>query len=294
VLPNERTLSEDIEKQAGVSVYELDICDAGGVNQLLESLTPDAIIHLAGISFVPEAEQDYARTLKVNVLGTEHLLRALDAVCQKIKKPGKFLFVSSGDVYGAARASDLPLQESLEPAPRNLYALSKLQSETLVEMYARRSPQLSALIFRSFNHIGPGQNDRFVVSNFARQLAAISLGQAPAVLKVGNLEARRDFCDVRDVVRAYVMGLTQGSGVVNIASGNAVSIQEIVDTLVAISGVQLRIEPDHERMRPSDTPELRGSNIRAYETLGWKPEKSLADSLRDIYQDWIARLRKAG
>ncbi|MCB0337314.1 MAG: GDP-mannose 4,6-dehydratase, partial [Bdellovibrionales bacterium] len=144
-------------------------------------------------------------------------------------------------------------------------------------------------IMRPFNHIGAGQNNRFVVPNFSQQLAKIARGEAPKQLQVGNLEAKRDFSDVRDIVRAYRLAAERGQGTYNLCSGKGVSVREILETLIAISGVEVEIVEDQDRMRASEVPEVYGSYAKARRELGWEPLHSLQESLEQAYKHWVQR-----
>lgn len=260
----------------------LDIADPEQVRKTLVEVRPDAVLHLAAISFVPDAERDFARAMRVNVAGTDSLCRTL--IEERID--AKFLFVSSPEVYGIAPSEAMPLTENQPHRPANNYGLTKSFAEAVVERWTRRG--LRSVILRPFNHIGPGQDERFAASSFAKQLAEAS-PRGKATLKVGNLEAKRDFTDVRDIVRGYRLALRAGEGVYQLCSGSSVSLRDLLDRLIAISGVEAELQPDPERMRPSDVPEHYGSNARALHELGWSPQVSLDQTLRELYNWWRAR-----
>jgi GDP-4-dehydro-6-deoxy-D-mannose reductase len=184
----------------------------------------------------------------------------------------------------------LPLRESAPLAPTNPYGASKAAAEAIVVQYARAG-MLRTAATRSFNHTGPGQRPLFAVSGFAKQIADITRGQQPPVLRVGNLDARRDYSDVRDVVRAYRLIADAGSSgsVYNVCAGKSVAMREIVDELIGIAGIHVSIEVDPARMRPSDTPDLVGDNTSLTTDMGWRPTISLAQTLRDVYA-WHAQV----
>jgi len=207
---------------------------------------PDAIVHLAGQAFVPLSVVDPLGTLAVNATGTAHVLEAARAVRARV------LVVSSAEVYGIQRPERMPLDETAVLRPGNAYAASKVAAETYALAW-HRSYGLDVVVARPFNHIGPGQDERFVVASFARQLADIA-GGAPPLLRVGNLEAQRDFLDVRDVAAAYVLLLANGRAgeVYNICSGRPVAIREVLRQLITIARVPVEIRDDPERMRSSD------------------------------------------
>lgn len=265
-------------------VLPLDITDAGAVGEVLQSVKPDVVYHLAGIAFVPEAEVNFEKTLTVNVAGTANVARH----SQVLSPSPSFLFVSSAEVYGQVLPNELPVSEANEARPANNYSLSKRMAELVVERYGRQGLRFS--IARPFNHIGPGQDSRFVASNFALQLARVARGLTPPVLEVGNLEARRDFSDVRDIVRAYRLIATGQQGTYNLGSGRSHSIQEVLDTLVEISGCKVEIRHDPQRMRGPEVAELFGGIDKVSRVCGWKPEFPLRRSLEDTYRHWFDSL----
>jgi GDP-4-dehydro-6-deoxy-D-mannose reductase len=269
----------------GGECLKLDITDSFGCAAVLQKARADFVYHLAGISFVPQAEADFEQTLKVNVAGTSHLIRQAHLLGSNIG----FLFTSSAEVYGQITPSDLPITENTPPRPANNYSLSKRMAELVVERYIRVDGT-RCVVVRPFNHIGPGQDPRFVVSNFALQLARIARGEASPVLQVGNLEARRDFSDVRDIVRAYAEFAVRGSGVYNLGSGVARSIQSILDELIDISGLAVEVRKDPARMRGPEVLELRCSYAKAESEIGWTPRIPFRSSLESVYRYWYDQL----
>lgn len=263
----------------------LDVTKKTQVEQVLGEFKPDVIYHLAGISFVPEAENNFDKALLVNVGGVANLY----SIGQKLGLPIAIVLVSSAEVYGRFNGRDLPLLETTPLRPANNYGLSKAMAELVTRRHG--FSLISSVIMRPFNHIGPGQREDFVVSSFAKQLAEIKLGKREPIMKVGNLAAQRDFCDVRDVVRAYRLAAVRGDGVYNLCSGRGTTIQEILDQLVEISGVNVKIESDPARMRPSEIPVKYGSYRKAQDELGWEPKISLEHSLRDCFNWWSKRLQ---
>ncbi len=261
-----------------------DILDAAAVRAAVDAAAPDAIVNLAGQAFVPQSVADPLATLAVNATGTAHVLEAARAYRDRVKAPLRVLVVSSAEVYGIQRPERMPLDETTVLRPGNAYAASKVAAEAYALAW-HRSYDLDSIVARPFNHIGPGQDPRFVVASFARQLADIAAG-APPLLQVGNLEAQRDFLDVRDVVAAYVLLLANGrSGeVFNISSGHPVAIREVLRQLITIARVPVEIREDSERMRASELPLLSGDSTKLRAELGWEPRFTLTESLRDIYQ----------
>ena len=257
---------------------------------VVDAAAPDAIIHLAGQAFVPLSLSDPMSTLGVNATGTAAVLEAARAYRDRTSVPVRVLVISSAEVYGMQRPERMPLDENAVAHPANPYAASKLAAEAYAQAWTRAF-KLDVLVARPFNHIGPGQDARFVVPSFARQLAEIAAG-APAVLKVGNLEAQRDFLDVRDVCAAYVLLVANArpGEVYNICSGRPVAIREVLRQLITIAHVPVEVQDDPERMRPSDLPLLSGDATKLRAATGWEPSLTLAASLRDIYADAQERL----
>jgi GDP-4-dehydro-6-deoxy-D-mannose reductase len=202
----------------------------------------------------------------------------------------RVVIVTSAEIYGLVQAEDLPLTEETVPQPRHPYGVSKLAAGQLVPIYWQRYG-LEVVEARPFNHIGPRQSLGFVVSDFASQLAAIKLGQQAPQLSVGNLEAQRDFTDVRDVIRAYVRLAESGQPgeAYLICSGQPVAIQRVLSTLIELADADVAIEPDMGRMRPSDVPCLFGSYAKIERDPGWRPQIPLRQSLADALADWLRR-----
>jgi len=267
----------------------LDLDDPANIHSVVAGAQPDAIVHLAGQAFVPAANADPIGTYNVNALGTARLLEAGRALAPR----ARIVVAGSADVYGLQPRAAYPLRESIAPNPASPYAASKVAAEAFA-LAAAHTYGLDVVVTRAFNHIGPGQDARFVVASFARQLAAIAAG-GPPLLSVGNLEAQRDFLDVRDVADAYV-ALAEGrapGGVYNVARGEAVSIKEILRRLITIARVPVEVREDPERMRPADVPLIVGDAAKLREATGWVPQISLERSLRDIYEDARERVTAA-
>src|SRR5579872_3913747 len=258
----------------------LDLTDSDNVRAVVELVRPEVVFHLAAQSFVPASIEDPMTTYRVNVDGTAYLLEALRDL-----KP-RLLFVSSAEVYGRRPQEDMPLRETLPPRPTNPYAASKAAGEALVLGW-HHSYGIDAVISRAFNHIGAGQDARFAVPAFAQRLARIAIGQ-DRVLNVGNVESERDFLDVRDVVAAYIALAERGSTgeVYNVCSGQAVKMREVLRRLVNIAGVPVEIREDPELMRATgEVLRSVGDPSKLKRTTGWSPRISLADSLREVYEE---------
>lgn len=269
----------------GWSSRNVNLLDARVVDDAIERTRPSEIYHLAGASHVGESWERSTEHLQIHVLGTHHLL---DAVRQHAPRC-RVLVVSSGMVY---RPQAGLFTEDSPIGPSSPYALSKVAEEQLA-LHAAAQDGLDVVIARPFNHIGPGQSARFAPPNFAKQIAAIEAG-APPRMAIGNLETRRDFTDVRDVVNAYVAMMARGSAgrVYNVCSGVATSIRDILDDLLSMSRVAVTLEPDASRLRPNDVPSMAGSAARLTADTGWTPAISLHQTLADTLNDWRARVAR--
>ncbi|HTU82046.1 MAG TPA: GDP-mannose 4,6-dehydratase, partial [Candidatus Acidoferrales bacterium] len=262
----------------------LDLGDGASIAAALDVASPDVVFHLAAQTFVPDSYDAPLQTYDVNVMGTARLAQAVRAYARERGTMPRIVFASSAEVYGIRAAADFPLRETLGVRPANPYAASKAAAEAVL-LAESRAFGLDVVVARAFNHVGPGQNDRFVVPSFARQLANVAAG-APPQLFVGNLDAKRDFLDVRDVVRAYAALARDGDSgeIYNVCSGNAVAIRDVLRELVAIARVPVEIRQDPQRMRPLDVPLFVGSAEKLTQRTGWRPAIALPQSLRDLYR----------
>lgn len=270
----------DAEEMLPIGLRDIDSLHAA-----LDLARPGAVFHLAAQAFVPRSIEDPAETYATNVAGTANLLQALREHRRRSGTNVRLIFVSSAEVYGAQPSRAMPLTETLAPNPVNPYAASKAAAEAIV-LGEVRSLGVDAVITRAFNHIGPGQNERFAVPAFATQLAAIAAGGDPVML-VGNLEAKRDFLDVRDVVAAYAALAQHGKSgeIYNVCSGTAASMRDILSELIRIAHVPVEVREDPARMRPADVPLLYGSNAKIREATDWVPAIPLRATLQDVYQE---------
>jgi GDP-4-dehydro-6-deoxy-D-mannose reductase len=259
---------------------DIDLLDRDRVRTAIADVRPTQIYHLAGMPHVAESWRDTAETLAGNVLVTQHLLDAL----RRAKVACRILIPGSATVYAA---SERPITESDPIAPTNPYAVSKLAQEQLA-LRAVAEDGVDVVITRSFNHTGPRQTPAFVAPSMARQIAMIERGQLAPVIKVGNLDARRDLTDVRDVVRAYVALMQNGASgqIYNVASGVGRSVREILDALRSRSRVPVQIEVDPARMRPNDVPVVIGDHTRLTQATGWQPAVSFDQMLDDLLAYW--------
>ena len=271
--------------RTSVHAIPCDLTEPGAVAAVLAENRPDRVFHLAGASVVGTSWAQRADVLRQNLEGTFQLFEGLRAT------PAPCLLVSSGELYGAVPEAAQPITESQPVSPLSPYALSKACQEAYAAYYVR-AEKLPIAIVRAFNHVGPRQGPGFVWSDIARQVATIDKGLAPPVLEVGTLTTRRDFTDVRDMVRAYWLCLERATPgeVYNAASGRAIAIREVVDGFLARAGHPIEVRVVAERIRPIDLPLLLGDAGRLRALTGWKPEIPLEQSLADVLTDWRSRV----
>jgi GDP-4-dehydro-6-deoxy-D-mannose reductase len=271
-----------------VSTLSCDLLDAAHTVEVVERVAPDFVFHLAAQSNVQLAFKDPEGTFTGNVVGQLNLLAALRTVVPN----ARILVACSSEQYGLVRPEDIPIGEDTPFRPNNPYAVSKIAQDALALQHFLSWGQQTIRV-RAFNHIGPGQSENFVASAFARQVARIEAGLQEPVLHVGNLEAERDFTDARDMVRAYLLAITQGEPgeVYNIGSGKAHTIQSLLDAFLSGSKVAVEVRQDPARMRPSDIPVLVCDATRFNQRTGWAPRIPLEQTLRDILDYWRERVR---
>ena len=265
----------------------LDITDRENVRKVIQLMRPDVVYHLAGITYVPDAEKDLRNAFEVNTFGTANVIEALVEFCPE----SRFLFVSSAEVYGDARPGTLPLVETASMRPLSTYGVSKCAADLLTFKIAQ-STKIHAIRVRPFPHIGPGQSERFAMSNFAKQLAMIKLGRQEPLIKVGNLEARRDYSDVSDIVRGYREAILNGNNgeAYNLCSGKSQMIGDLLNMLIKISETDAKVEVDPARVREIEIVDLYGSQQKALKDFGWKPRVELEDALGSLFAFWVEAL----
>ncbi len=264
--------------------YIASVVDAPAVEQWIEQSQPDACIHLAGIAFVPRGWSHPHEVMDVNVGGTLNILESF----RRCRPAARILVVTSAEVYGRAKRPE-PVRETHALKPSNIYGVSKAAADLTSLLYYPHY-ELPVMTARPQNHIGPGQSRLFVVTAFAEQVREIARsGDANGVLRVGNLDSRRDFTDVRDVVHAYRLLIERGEPgqAYNIASARMVPIRDMLDQLCAHAGITPRLERDESRYRPTDRPP-RLSIDKIANDVGWRPSIPLTQTLNDIYDTLVA------
>ena len=266
-----------------------DLCDPDFVLSSLEEAQPQYLFHLAAQAFVPLSWEDPWGTLANNIRGQLNLFQAV----LRLGLQPRILVVGSADEYGMVRPGELPISEDTPLRPYNPYAVSKVVQDMVGYQYFA-SHGLPVVRVRPFNHIGPRQSAAFVTAAFAKQIVEAEAGEKPPIIKVGNLEAKRDFTDVRDMVAAYYLALSKGEPgeVYNIGSGIARSIREVLDILLAESKIELTVQEDPTRLRPSEVPVVACDPRKFKERTGWEARIPLEKSLRDILDYWREEVKK--
>jgi len=279
-----RSQKENIEHLNGkIELFECDIKDMTSVNDVVKSVKPERIFHLAAQSFVPASWNLPGETLSTNIMGELNIFESvrqleLDAVIQ---------IAGSSEEYGLVYPEEVPINENNPLRPLSPYGVSKVAQDLLGFQYFK-SYGLKIIRTRAFNHTGPRRGEVFVCSTFAKQIAEIEKGIKEPVMNVGNLEAQRDFTDVRDIVKAYWLSAEKCEpGVVyNICSGIPRTIQSILDTFLSLTDAKVEVKKDSTRMRPSDVLILKGDSTRFRDKTGWKPEIPFEQTLKDTLEYW--------
>lgn len=288
-----RSNTENIEPlRSKLHLVEADLRDQSSVQEMLAVTRPELIFHLAGQSQVMTSWHAPVETLQTNVIGQVHLL---EAIRQRGGDFPRVLVVGSSEEYGLVQEHELPVTEEQQLRPLSPYAVSKVAQDLLAHQYYR-SYGIPCIRARAFNHDGPRRGEVFVTSAFARQVAEIEAGACEPVILVGNLKARRDYTDVRDIVRGYWLLLEKGvpGEVYNLCSGHSHAIQEILDFFLANATVQgITVQEDPARLRPADVPNLVGSAAKVHAATGWSPTISFEEMLRDVLDYWRERGRRS-
>lgn len=266
-----------------LNLVEGDLKDYVSLREALKISKPDRIFHLAAQSFVPTSWKLPAETFAINAIGEINLFEAI----RELKLDPLIHIAGSSEEYGLVYENEVPIKETNPLRPLSPYAVSKVAQDYLAFQYFQ-SYKLKTVRTRAFNHSGPRRGHVFVTSNFAMQIAMIEKGKQPPQIHVGDLTARRDFSDVRDIVRGYWLSLEKGEPgeVYNISSGKAYQIKEVLDILLSYSKVNVKIVQDPERMRPSDVLLLIGDSTKFQQRTGWKPTIPFERTLKDLLDWW--------
>lgn len=280
-----RSRMDNVEhlKDGHVKLIETDLRDYTSVHRALENSRPDVVFHLAAQSFVPASWNAPSDTIITNVTGQTNLFEAIRA----LKLDPVVQIACSSEEYGLVLPDETPIKETNPLRPLSPYAVSKVGQDYLGYQYFQ-SYGLKAIRTRGFNHTGPRRGQVFVTSNFCSQVASIELGLQEPVIRVGNMEAIRDFTDVRDMVRAYWLAVTKAKPgeVYNIATGHGIHIREMLDLVLSFSRVRVRTEVDPERLRPSDVEILIGDSSKFRADTGWEPRIPFEQTVRDLLDYW--------
>ncbi len=283
-----RSRTENIDHiKDKIKLIDCDLRDASSVVKALDESRPDYIFHLSAQSFVPTSWHAPAETLVTNIIGQVNLFEAI----RELKLNPRIQLACSSEEYGMVYENEIPIKETNSLRPLSPYGVSKVAQDLLGYQY-HQSYGMHIVRTRAFNHEGARRGEVFVTSNFAKQIAEIEKGLKEPVIEVGNLEAKRDFSDVRDVVRAYWLALEkcEPGEVYNIASGKAFKIADMLNMLLKLSDVDVKIWQDPARMRPSDVPILAGDATKFKKATGWEPEIPFEKTLEDLLNYWRKRV----
>ncbi len=286
-----RSPMENLEQvRDQIELVETDLRDSTSVHASLAKVRPEVIFHLAAQSFVPTSWTGPSETMTTNVIGQIHIFEAL----RELELDSVVQIACSSEEYGLVKPDEVPIKETNPLRPLSPYAVSKVAQDFLGYQY-HQSYGTKAIRTRGFNHTGPRRGEVFVTSNFAKQIAEIEAGRRDPVIRVGNLEAIRDFTDVRDMVRGYWLATQKAEPgeVYNLCSGIEITIHELLDRLLAMSSVDVQVEVDPERLRPSDVEVLLGDYSKFHRATGWKPEIPFEKTLKDTLDYWRARVQPA-
>jgi GDP-4-dehydro-6-deoxy-D-mannose reductase len=266
---------------SSIQFFEADLLSGDGVAQLLDKIQPDIVVNLAAVSSVGASWNIPQATMSVNVIGALNIMEAARK-CQKIPK---IMFVGSSEEY---EASDRPISEETPLNANNPYGISKMTQERFAALYRERYG-MKIYCVRPFNHTGVGQKDSFVLPSFCKQVAEVERSGKAGVMKVGNLAAERDFSNVKDIVRAYRMIIESDdcTKIYNVGSGEAHSIQEILDYIISLCSQDVTVETDPERFRPVDTPRICCDNRLIKKDLGWEPRYTIFDTVKEMYETYV-------
>jgi GDP-4-dehydro-6-deoxy-D-mannose reductase len=281
-----RPLLQRLPALADGRLHVADVIDQGAMADVVAAVQPDAVVHLAGWTFVPDSHADPVAVFRTNALGAIHLFSAV----RRHRPRCRVVTVGSADAYGLIDPTDLPIRETCSFRPLSPYGASKAASDLLGHQWAR-AYGLDIVRVRPFNHIGPGQRSVFVCPDFAQQLVAIERARQRPEVAVGNLDVVRDFTDVRDVVAAYGAALDGGEAgeAYNICTGVGHTVREMLDTLIELSGLEVKVSVAPERLRETDVPAVVGSYEKLNARTGWSPRYAWRQTLADVLTEQRAR-----
>ncbi len=285
-----RSRMENIEHLTDlITLHECDLRDAMNTYDTIQRIRPDWIFHLAAQSFVPTSWVAPSESLSTNVMAQVNIFEAV----RSLGLDPAIQIACSSEEYGLVLPNEVPIKETNPLRPLSPYAVSKVTQDFLAYQYFM-SYGIRAIRTRGFNHTGPRRGEVFVTSNFAKQVATIEAGKAAPVIKVGNLDAVRDFTDVRDMVRGYVLATEKGKPgeVYNLASGIAITIRAMLDKLIALAKVEVKVETDPARLRPSDVEVLIGDYSKFHADTGWEPKIPFDQTLEDLLNYWRQRIAR--
>ncbi len=280
---SDKSLASLTELTSKIKLAKVDLMDAKDVFEIIEQVKPDEIYHLAALTSAKVSFDNPEDVMVNNIVGELNIFEAV----RKLNLGTKIMIISSAEVYGIVSEDDLPIDEDTKLNPANPYAVSKIAQDFLALQYFN-SYKLNVIRVRPFNHIGPGQSDQFATSAFAKKIAEIEKGMRQPVLTVGNLDSKRDFTDVKDVVRAYILLMEKGQSgdVYNIGSGRSYKMSDVLNMLLSFSKNEIKVEVDPSLLRPTDNPNLVCDNTKISGLTGWKPEIPLEKTLQDILEYW--------
>ncbi len=281
-------MPQEVCQIPGVEVFDLNILEKQAIYALLKDYRPDYIFHLAAQSSVFVSWKNPELTIDVNIKGS---VNVLDAVRMLDYQP-RILLIGSGEEYGHVLPDEIPIDEDNRVRPGNIYAATKVCQNLIGKIYSQ-AYNMDIMSVRAFNHIGPNQSPMFVVADFCKQVAEIEAGKSEPVIYVGNLSAKRDFTDVRDVVKAYSLLIKHGKKgeTYNVGSGKAVSIENILDAILILSSEKIAVKQDPAKMRPVDVPIIEADVTKLVECTGWKRKIPLSCTLEETVDYWRNRLR---
>ena len=276
-------MPQETFEEEQIKVLDLNILNPEEIAKVIREVQPDYVFHLAAQSSVAASWKNPGLTIDVNVKGAVNVLEGL----RSMERQPRILLIGSGEEYGHLKADEVPVKEETLLRPGNIYAATKSCQNMLGKIYAQ-AYGMQVVMVRAFNHIGPNQSPIFVVADFCRQVAEIEQGKREPVIHVGNLSARRDFTDVRDVVRAYALLAEQGVAgeTYNVGSGQARAIDEILHMILQESEVPIEVKVDPERLRPVDVPVIEADITKLQKLTGWKPEIALTQTIRETLDYW--------